>query len=315
MSDRRVMGISGILVLLLAISITANAFLAVRLSSSTPPSTDEMRSTIEDLDAKVKELSHMVEERNLTIRNYESQLVFYREAIAEMRGQLNAGNTAVQGFATLEGPAVLQRTEVIREGPFLTTQTRTEGAMLNISVEIRQGEGRVLVHTTPLMGVVFQDAANTAVFVAQNITGKELYGNDVIFSVEAEDEVPAVDGPSAGALMTALVIAALEHELPRQDITLTGTIDAKGHVGAIGGVVEKAHAANESGKSYILLPKENAKLVQYTETVSRRGGFTFVQRVPVVVDAKEYIEREIGIGVIYVDTIQDVMRQLGIGQV
>lgn len=60
------------------------------------------------------------------------------------------------------------------------------------------------------MGTVFQDAANTAVYVAQNKTGIDLSGSDVIFSIEGSKEIPSVDGPSAGALMTLLVISALE---------------------------------------------------------------------------------------------------------
>ncbi|MDD1678119.1 MAG: peptidase S16, partial [Methanomicrobiales archaeon] len=159
---------------------------------------------------------------------------------------------------------------------------------------------------------VFQDAANTAVFVAQNVTGKSLTGSDVIFSVEAQDQVPAVDGPSAGALMTALAIAALTGEAPDPAITLTGTIDSTGHVGAIGGVVEKSRAAREAGKSEILLPRENAQLVQYTETTRKIGRFTYIARTPNLVDAKQYIEKEIGITVTYVDSISDVQKYLGL---
>ena len=39
---------------------------------------------------------------------------------------------------------------------------------------------------------------------------------------------------------------------------MTGTIDQYGHVGAIGGVIEKAKAAKESGKTLFLLPKRIA---------------------------------------------------------
>lgn len=299
-----------VLALLLILSLVANGLLL--LACFTERGAQGGDSRVEELEARNQELSAALEAQNLTIRNYESQLAFYREAIAELRAQVSTHSQGLRGYARLQGPAVLQKTEIIKEGPFYTTRTTTEGAMLNISVEIREGEGRVLVHTTPLMGMVFQDAANTAVHLAENVTGKSLYGSDVIFSVEAMGEVPAVDGPSAGALMTALTIAAIENRTPREDVTLTGTIDAGGRVGAIGGVVEKAQAAKESGKSRILLPRENARLIEYQERVTQRGGFTFVQRVPMVVDAEEYIEREIGIDVVYVETIQDVMRQLGI---
>jgi predicted S18 family serine protease len=134
----------------------------------------------------------------------------------------------------------------------------------------------------------------------------------VIFSVEAQEQVPAVDGPSAGALMTALAIAALTEQKPNPSITLTGTIDSNGHVGAIGGVVEKAQAAKESGKTDILLPRENSQLVQYTETTRRIGRFTYTARTPNLIDTKQYIENEIGIRVTYVDSINDVQRYLGL---
>ncbi|RPJ52878.1 MAG: peptidase S16, partial [Methanobacteriota archaeon] len=178
------------------------------------------------------------------------------------------------GYATLQGPAVYQRVEVTRDGFVPTQQVVTQGAMLSIAVDVQPGEGRVLVQTKPLMGVVFQDAANTAVLVAQNRTGFNLAETDVIFSVEASEDVPEVDGPSAGALMTALVIAALTDQTPQENVTLTGTIDAAGHVGAIGGVVEKARVAKESGKSAILLPRGNAGLRQVTETQRTVGRRT-----------------------------------------
>jgi predicted S18 family serine protease len=216
-----------------------------------------------------------------------------------------------QGYAFLQGPAVMQKVQVTQNGYFPVQQVVTEGTMINISVEIRPGQGRVLVETTPLMGVVFQDAANTAVSVAQNRTGTSLAGSDVIFSVEAENEIPEIDGPSAGALMTTLVMAAVEHETPRNDITLTGTIDMNGKIGAIGGVLEKAQAARDSGKTEILLPRENARLVQYLETTRTVRGGTMIQRTPQTIDAKEYIENNVGIHVTYVDSIGDVLGELG----
>ena len=216
------------------------------------------------------------------------------------------------GSATLQGPAVYQRVEVIRDGLVPTQRVLTEGAMLSIGVDVQPGQGRVLVQTRPLMGTVFQEAANTAVLVARDRTGQDLGKIDVIFSVEAAENVPEVDGPSAGALMSALVVAALTDRTPNQSVTLTGSIDAAGHVGAIGGVVEKARAAKASGKSLILLPRENAALRQVTETERTVGRRTFIEQKQTFVDAKEYIEREIGIAVGYVDTIQDVERQLGL---
>lgn len=140
------------------------------------------------------------------------------------------------------------------------------------------------------MGVVFQDAANTAVFVARKRTGLDLSGSDIIFSIEAQREIPSVDGPSAGALMALLVISSLEDRGLKKDVTLTGTIDEKGNVGMIGGVVEKAMAAKESGKNLFLLPSENNRLVRYTERTRDVYGIRIIDVVPEAIDAKEYIE-------------------------
>lgn len=229
-----------------------------------------------------------------------------------LQGTQNASATGVWGEVTMQGPAVIEIVNGRGANPFGMATSTTKGTMLNISVEIQPGQGRVLVETEPLMGIVFQDAAITAVQVAQNVTGRSLVDADVIFSVEGDAEIPAVDGPSAGALMTSLAIAALSGETPQTDVTLTGTIDESGKIGAIGGVIEKAEAAKVSGKSTILLPEENAQLVQYTEEVRRFGPISRLERVGVVVDAKEYIEREIGISVIYVNTINDVGQYLGL---
>jgi predicted S18 family serine protease len=177
-----------------------------------------------------------------------------------------------------------------------------------MSVEIRPGKGRVLVQTTPLMGVIFQDAANTAVFVAERESGRQLTSSDIIFSITARDEIPGVDGPSAGALMTLLTISAIENTPLNDSITLTGTIDTEGNIGEIGGVLEKAKAAEAGGKSLFLIPRENSELVTYKLVERKFGGFTVVSRQPEIVDAEEYIEKNVGINIEYVDTIDDVLK-------
>ncbi len=120
-------------------------------------------------------------------------------------------------------------------------------------------------------------------------------------------KIPSVDGPSAGALMTLLVISAIEKKELKNNVTLTGTIDQYGHVGAIGGVVEKAKAANDSGKTLFLLPRENSQLVQYTEKQRNIGGITIIEQTPETSDAMQYIEANMGINVEYVDNIDDVL--------
>jgi predicted aconitase with swiveling domain len=304
MKPIRVLGI------LLVISLAANLYLASFPLQGDQADLTELTGRVNMLESENARLSMQVDRDNATLGGYQSQLGLYRLKLQELTGLINVSpsGTGPVGSAVLQGPAVLQQIQYDRNSPFARGQVVQSGVMLNMTAEVKPGKGRVLVDTQPLMGVVFQDAANTAVYVAQNRTGISLVGSDVIFSINAPGQVPAVDGPSAGALMTLLAISALENKPLHEDVTLTGTIDQDGNVGVIGGVVEKARAARDSGKSVILLPRANANLLQYTQQTREYYGFNVIRQVPKSVDAKTYVEANIGVKVQYVDTIDDVWR-------
>jgi predicted S18 family serine protease len=214
------------------------------------------------------------------------------------------------GAATMQVPVVIQRVEGKQGGPFPYEVVTTEGGMVNISVEVAPGKGRVLVQTTPLMGTVFQDAANHAVAAAANHSGVDLSGADVIFSIRSPEEVSEIDGPSAGAAMAALLTSVLEGFPLNESVTVTGTIDENGRIGPIGGVLEKAEAAYRSGKTLFLLPAENNQVIGYREEVRLLGNLRIVRQLPVVMDAKTYLQENLGIQVRYVDTLDDLLTYL-----
>lgn len=302
---------SKLLVFLLAISLVANAYFVMfeEQPSSEEGQIQEMQTRINTLETENENLKTQINQNNESLQSYASQLESYRERVFELENGSQMCPAGIEGFATIQGPAVFQKVKLERSGPFIQENVSTEGALLNISVEIRPGKGRVLVQTTPLMGVIFQDAANTAVFVAENKTGRQMSSSDIIFSINAPDETPGVDGPSAGALMTLLTISAIDNNTElNKSITLTGTIDNKGNIGQIGGVLEKAKAAKAGGKTLLLIPRGNSKLVTYHYVERKLGGFTIVEQKPEIVDAKEYIEKEVGINIEYVDTIDDVLK-------
>jgi len=294
---------SKLLIFLLALSLIANAYfvLFAEQPSLEKGQVEEMQTHINSLQKENENLQAQVNQNNQSLKSYASQLNFYRKKVFELESNSKTFPTGIEGFATLQGPAVIQKVQ--------QDSTASEGgALIDISVEIQPGEGRVLVQTTPLMGVVFQDAANTAVFVAENKTGKSLSNSDIIFSINAKDQIPGVDGPSAGALMTLITMSAIDNNTKLNDsITLTGTIDNEGNIGAIGGVLEKAKAAKSGGKTLFLIPRENSELVIYNQVERSFGGFTLVENVPETVNAKEYIEKNAGIRTEYVDTIEDVL--------
>jgi len=302
---------SKLLVFLLVISLFANAYFVLfeEQPSFEGKQVQEMQTQINSLETENKNLKTQINQSNESLQSYASQLKSYRERVFELENGSQICPVGVEGFATLQGPAVFQKVKLERSGSFIWKNVSEEGALLNISTEIQPGKGRVLVQTTPLMGVVFQDAANTAVFVAENKTSRQMSSSDIIFSITASNETPGVDGPSAGALMTLLTISAIDNNTKlNNSITLTGTIDDEGNIGQIGGVLEKAKAAKAGGKTLFLIPRENNQLVTYKYVERKLGGFNVIEKQSEVVDAKEYIEKEVGINIEYVDTIDDVLK-------
>jgi predicted S18 family serine protease len=296
-----------VLTLLLLVSLAANAVLLWSASEVDSGEARELETRVDALEEANEDLTRQVAQDNRSLQSYAAQVDTYRTRVHDLEEQLQQCPGGVAGLASLQAPAVLQTVREVPDPPFVREEVVEEGAMINVSVEVDPGKGRVLVQTTPLMGLTFQDAANTAAFVAEGNTGMSLSASDVIFSIEAREEVPAVDGPSAGALMALLLIASLEGEELDENVTLTGTIDTTGNIGPIGGILLKAQAAHDAGKTLLLLPRENSRIVRY-ETVERNiGGITIIEQRPETLDAKATIEEEIGIEVAYVDTIDDVL--------
>lgn len=233
-------------------------------------------------------------------------LKYYQSRLNETGSIPPAAAYGERRSASIQGPALLMITDYIQRGPLVFIRSNQTGTMLNITVDVIPGEGRVLVQTTPLMGIVFQEAANTAVLVAAERTGTDLAGKDVMFSIESGGMIPTVDGASAGALMTILVESAFSGREILLDTTITGTISTDGRIGAIGGVVEKAYAAKEAGKTLLLLPEENAVITRVQEGSRNLPGITMMDPAPGTIDAKTLIEQAIGIRVEYVNTIEEV---------
>ncbi|WP_329340176.1 hypothetical protein OG252_30820 [Streptomyces sp. NBC_01352] len=98
-----------------------------------------------------------------------------------------------------------------------------------------------------------QDAATTAALNYLNLSDK-----DIKVTLKLAD----VGGPSAGLLFTLGIIDKLEGDGSGGDLTGgrtiagTGTIEANGEVGAVGGVALKTQAARRDGATVFLVPKD-----------------------------------------------------------
>jgi uncharacterized protein len=224
-----------------------------------------------------------------------------------------------ENFATSEN---IWLAENLREASVKIAAVSSDGStgvVSNLTVEITPGTGRVLVDTHPLIGFDFQYAGITAVKVASGLTGyaldddgEGLKGANVLFTVSTQSgesvEVQAVDGPSAGAATTVATIAALENKKVKENVIMTGTINDDGSIGPVGGIFEKAKAANDAGAELFLVPHGQSVLTMYREVIQQRGPFRWVTYEPVIVDLNEYAENAgWGIRIQEVSAIGDAM--------
>jgi uncharacterized protein len=223
-----------------------------------------------------------------------------------------AGGESSQSIA-----AVAVRQVVVSDGFFQRTQL--EGLIMNITVDIRDGRGLVLVNTEIPAGVDFQTSARTAVRVAQQHANADLSGKDVIFSItsngdnnnndngQSEEELRAVDGPSAGAAMTLLLISELQSKEIDGTVLVTGTIEPDGTIGAVGGVPEKALAAGEYGARTLLVPTGEAVYESQVCEERQEGIFVYRSCTSEQKPLSPATEERYGMKVAEVDTISQAL--------
>jgi len=232
---------------------------------------------------------------------------------------------AFAGAATLkliERSAGLPWSAGVQESSAKIVAVRSDGPgiVCNLMARVSPGEGRILADTSPLIGFDFQYAERVAVKVAAEEArgvsldddGVGLKGADVLYVVSAPTEgsveVQSIDGPSAGAATTVATIAAIENRTIRQDVVITGTIQEDGSIGPVGGIFEKAKAADNAGARLFLVPSGQSVVTMYREVVREVGPFRWVTYEPIQVDLKQYAENAgWSIKIQEVSTIEDVV--------
>ncbi len=135
----------------------------------------------------------------------------------------------------------------------LAVDQNGNGVSTPLVVELRPGTGQTLANIDKLLfWTDTQESIQTAKTVAQHITGITPSDYDILYSIETDS--PVVGGPSAGAALAIATMAVLQNETLKKDVVITGTVNADGTIGQVGGVLEKAQAAKDIGASLILVP-------------------------------------------------------------
>ncbi|HEX2085766.1 MAG TPA: S16 family serine protease, partial [Solirubrobacteraceae bacterium] len=161
--------------------------------------------------------------------------------------------------------------------------TPAGGDVLFIEATAMPGTGKLTI--TGQLGDVMKESAQAALSWVRghHADGTWFAEHDLHIHVPA-GAIPK-DGPSAGITMATALTSLVEGRPVRDDVAMTGEITLTGEVLPIGGLKEKALAAQRSGIRRIVAPALNEQDVEdVPEHLRRQLEFHFVDRIERVLD-------------------------------
>jgi ATP-dependent Lon protease len=189
-------------------------------------------------------------------------------------------------------PRFISETRIRTRRPGVATGlawTPVGGDVLFIEATAMPGKGHLTI--TGQLGDVMRESAQAAVSyvrsheaeVAPGLEGDWFAEHDIHLHVPA-GAIPK-DGPSAGITMTTALVSLLTGRRVSEDVAMTGEVTLTGQVLPIGGLKEKALAAQRSGIRTVIAPALNEPDVdEIPEHLRRNLTFAFVDEVPQVLE-------------------------------
>jgi uncharacterized protein len=167
---------------------------------------------------------------------------------------------------------------------------RLFGVTMELEATVRDGSGGVYVDTRPLTQLDMQGSARLAAATAAGISATPFDSYD--YFIKVRSPAPAVGGPSAGAAMT-VAFTALLLELPvRADVMMTGMVNPDGSIGPIGGILQKAEAADQAGATLFLIPEGQRLVRDVVQTIVEENGVSRVVTEERLIDVVEHARVE-----------------------
>jgi ATP-dependent Lon protease len=167
--------------------------------------------------------------------------------------------------------------------------TPVGGDVLFIEAQSTAGSGKLVI--TGQLGDVMRESAQLALTwvrghvgeLAPQLDDKWFAGHDIHLHVPAG--ATPKDGPSAGITMVTALVSLVSGRCVRDDVAMTGEVTLTGQVLPIGGLKEKALAAQRAGIRTVICPALNEGDVDdIPEHLRSKLDFHFVERVSQVLD-------------------------------
>ena len=168
--------------------------------------------------------------------------------------------------------------------------TPVGGEVLFIEATAMPGKGALII--TGQLGEVMQESAQAALSYVRSNAGELVpdLPDDWFARHDIHIHVPAgatpKDGPSAGVAMVTALASLLSGRLVRADVAMTGEITLTGQVLPIGGLKEKALAAQRNRIRRVIAPALNEQDIdEIPEPLRKDLDFVFVGTVEEVLAA------------------------------
>jgi ATP-dependent Lon protease len=166
--------------------------------------------------------------------------------------------------------------------------TAVGGDILFFEATAYPGKGRLTI--TGQLGDVMQESAQAALSWVRAHADKLGLEPDWFRENDIHLHVPAgavpKDGPSAGITMATAIASLVRNQPVSEDVGMTGEITLTGQVLPIGGIREKALAAQRAGLKRIIMPRDNEPdLEELPKETKEQMEFVLVDTIDQVFDA------------------------------
>ena len=208
--------------------------------------------------------------REAGVRNLEREVakICRKSAMLIVEGKAEKVSVSVKNYRDFLGNEKVMDDDIITKAQVgvVTGLAWTEvgGELLQIETNIMKGKGKVQL--TGSLGDVMKESALAAISYIRANSEKYKISEDFYEKFDVHVHVPEgatpKDGPSAGITIATAILSALSKKKVRQDIAMTGEVTLTGRVLAIGGLKEKALAANRYGIKEVIIPKGNEKDIE-----------------------------------------------------
>jgi ATP-dependent Lon protease len=167
--------------------------------------------------------------------------------------------------------------------------TPVGGDVLFVEATVYTGTGRLII--TGQLGDVMKESAQAALSFVRAHTDKlqPALPEDYFQTHDLHIHVPAgaipKDGPSAGVTMATALASLISGRRVREDTAMTGELTLTGQVLPIGGLKEKALAAQDAGLERVIAPKRNEPDSEdFPDHLLKDIEFIWVERIDQVLD-------------------------------